>query len=85
MPGPLEEGACDQTRLHAILLEHLQAAGAFPWPGADALTVEDALAAYLAAAGERRVMGPEELCRRYPALAAAITAFFAPGTRQVES
>jgi hypothetical protein len=84
MPPPFEEGACNQARLRAILLEQLQAAAALSWPGSDGLTVEDALAAYLAAASERRVPGQEELCRRYPALAADITAFFAYARHSVE-
>jgi hypothetical protein len=63
--------------LRGVLLGYLQSQAALPWPGADGLTVAEVLAAYAEAARLGRVPGLEELCRRYPDLAAEVLAFFA--------
>jgi hypothetical protein len=59
--------AAGQT-LHDILLGYLQANHSFPWPGADGLTLEDALNSYLEAVALGRVPGGAELLRRHPEL-----------------
>jgi len=71
--------SCERSGLclRDVLLDHLQAEGALPWPGADGLTVEEVLASYPVAAGLGRVPDQEELCLRYPELGAEIRSFFA--------
>lgn len=54
--------------LQELLLGYLQSNHAFPWPGADGLTVEDALASYREAAASGRVPDGDELLRRHPEL-----------------
>jgi hypothetical protein len=64
--------------LREVLLGYLQAQGAFPWPGADGLTLDEVQAAYVHAARLGRVPGVEQLCRRHPDLAREVAAIFAP-------
>jgi hypothetical protein len=59
--------ACGQT-LQDVLLGYLQANHSFPWPGADGLTLEDALNSYLEAVALGRVPDGLELLRRHPEL-----------------
>jgi hypothetical protein len=66
--------------LREVLLGYLQTEGAFPWPGADGLTVDEVLAARL-----WRVPGLAELRRRHPDLADEAAAFFAASTPGVHS
>jgi hypothetical protein len=68
--------AC-RSAVREVLLGYLHAHDAFPWPGADGLTLDEVSAAYPEAARLGRVPGPEQLCRQHPHLADAIAAFFA--------
>jgi hypothetical protein len=63
--------------LQAILLAHLHANQAFPWPGADGLTTDEALDCYLVAAARGWVPGEAELCCRHPELRDQLVSFFA--------
>jgi len=53
-------------RMLDLLLNYLQAAPAFCWPGADGLTVEDALCCYRQAAAAGCVPGLERLVGEHP-------------------
>ena len=67
----------DPVPLIELLAGFLLAAPDRGRPGADGLTVEDAvLADYPAALACGHVPGPDELIRRYPELADAVAAFF---------
>jgi len=79
MSNQCDRCLCRGRCLREVLLDHLQAQGALPWPGADGLTVEEVLASYVVAARRGGVPGQEELCSRYPALGAEVRAFFAQG------
>lgn len=61
-------------RMLALLLNHLQLA--FCWPGADGLTIQDALGCYRQAAASGRVPGLEELLREYPEWSLDLRAVF---------
>jgi hypothetical protein len=63
-------------RLQEVLLGYLQTAPPI-WPGADGLTLEDALSSYRQAATARVLPGLMELLERYPDLAEEFLAFFA--------
>lgn len=69
-PAPAEQ-------VKAILLGYLQCRAACLWPGGDGLTLDEMLRSYPQAAGAGRVPGLPELLRRFPDLAAALTAWFA--------
>jgi hypothetical protein len=63
-------------RLREVLLGYLQAAGVPAWPGADGLTVRDALNDYQRAVAAGRVPDLRELRRRHPDLVDCLRAFF---------
>ena len=62
--------------LRLVLLDLLMSSNALPWPGADGVTVEEVLAAYIPASEKKRVPDREELIRRHPELASEIHGFF---------
>jgi hypothetical protein len=64
-------------RLHELLLEHLRAADAPAWPGADGLTLEEVLHSYPQAAAEGLVPDLRVLLEEHPELGDAVRAFFA--------
>ena len=66
-----------KARVRELLLGCLQAAAVPLWPGADGLTLRDALVSYPQAAAAGRVPGLRQLLRDHPALAEGLTAFFA--------
>ena len=70
-----------QARVRELLLGCLQAAAVPLWPGADGLTLRDALVSYPQAAAAGRVPGLRQLLRDHPALAEGLTAFFAEQAR----
>jgi hypothetical protein len=63
---------CPDRCVLELLLDLMKVRGAPPWPGADGLTLEEVLDEYPRAAREGRVPDADELCRRYPRLAAEI-------------
>jgi hypothetical protein len=63
--------------LREVLLGYLQAEDAFPWPGADGLTLDEVQAAYVDAARLSRVPGLKQLCCQHPDLADEVAAMFA--------
>ena len=71
------KSAARSERLRGVLLGYLQAAGCPRWPGADGLTVEDALRSYPQDAAAGRVPDRQELLRKHPELSEALLAFFA--------
>jgi len=74
-----ERCVCCGQCLREVLLGHLQAPEALPWPGADGLTVEEVLASYVLAARQGCVPDQEELCRRHPDLVPEVLLFFDQG------
>jgi hypothetical protein len=66
-----------KARVRELLLGYLQAAAVPRWPGADRLTVQDALRSYPQAAAAGRVPDLRQLLRDHPALAEELSAFFA--------
>jgi hypothetical protein len=66
-----------KARVRELLLGHLRAAAVPLWPGADGLTLEDALRSYPQAAAAGRAPGLRQLLRDHPALAEELTALFA--------
>ena len=66
-----------KARVRELLLGCLQAAAVPLWPGADGLTLRDALVSYPQAAAAGRVPGLRQLLRDHPALAEELTAFVA--------
>jgi hypothetical protein len=66
-----------KARVRELLLGYLQAAAVPLWPGADGLTLEDALLSYPQAAAAGRVPGLRQLLRDHPTLAEEVTALFA--------
>jgi hypothetical protein len=65
-----------EARVRELLLGHLQSADLPPWPGADGLTLEDALLSYPQAAAAGRAPDLRRLLRDHPELAEELTAFF---------
>jgi hypothetical protein len=63
-----------RRRLKEVLLTYL--AANITWPGADGLTVQDALAAYRRGAAADCVPGLRELLERHAELADELHAFF---------
>jgi hypothetical protein len=66
-----------KVRVRELLLGHLRSAALPLWPGADGLTLEDALLSYPQAAAAGRVPDLRQLLRECPELAEELTAFFA--------
>ena len=66
-----------KARVRELLLGYLQAAAVPLWPGADGLTVQDALLSYPQAVAAGCVPGLRQLLRDHPALAEELTALFA--------
>jgi hypothetical protein len=68
----------DQWRcLHELLLAYLRAADAPRWPGADSLTLEDALRSYSQAAADGLVPDLPALLASHPELTDILNDFFA--------
>ena len=61
-PSPSRIGG--ERLLRGILLDLMLPGDALGWPGADGVTVEEVLAAYVPASRRRRVPGREESIRR---------------------
>jgi hypothetical protein len=66
-----------KARVRELLLGYLQAAAVPLWPGADGLTLQDALRSYPQSAAAGRVPDLPQLLRKHPELAEELTAFFA--------
>ena len=64
-------------QVEAILLGYLHCRAAGLWPGSDSITLDDVLRSYPRAVAAGRVPDLPQLLRRYPDLAAALTAWFA--------
>lgn len=64
-------------RLHELLLAHLRAADAPPWPGTDGMTVEEILLNYPQAAAAGLVPDMQTLLESHPDLADVLREFFA--------
>ncbi len=73
-----------QARVRELLLGYLRAAAFPPWPGADGLTLEDALRSYPQAAAAGRAPDLRQLLRMHPELADELTALFAEHCRHPE-
>jgi hypothetical protein len=65
-----------KVRVRELLLDHLRCADLPVWPGADGLTLEDALLSYPQAVAAGRVPDLRHLLRDHPELAEELTAFF---------
>ena len=75
-----------KARVRELLLGHLRSAAVPLWPGADGLTLEDALLSYPQAAAAGRVPDLRQLLREHPELAEELTEFFGGrGTGRRES
>jgi hypothetical protein len=72
--GPAPQGR--KARVRELLLGHLRSAAVPLWPGADGLTLEDALLGYPQAAAAGRVPDLRQLLSEHPDLADELTAFF---------
>ncbi len=72
----LQSCSSEDQCLRGVLLDLMMSPNALSWPGADGLTVEDVLAAYIPASEQRRVPDQEELIRRHPELTPEIRTFF---------
>jgi hypothetical protein len=66
-----------RPRLREVLHGYLLVEGAFPWPGAAGLTVDEVPATFSRAAHLGRAPGPEQLCREHPHPTGEVLAFFA--------
>jgi hypothetical protein len=64
-------------QVRELLLSHLRAADAPPWPGVDGVTLEDILANYPQAAAVGVVPDLPALMREHPELAATLREYFA--------
>jgi hypothetical protein len=67
-----------KARVREVLLGYLRSADVPLWPGADGLTLEDALLSYPQAAAAGRAPDLRQLLREHPELAEELTAFFEP-------
>ena len=81
MTAHVPEASARTEDLRHLLLDLLREPQAFFWPGADGLTLEEALNGYPAAAAAGRVPGRDELLAGHPELAAELTDFFAAPAR----
>jgi len=75
---PLQSGFDADRCLRGVLLDLMMSRNAMPWPGADGVTVEEVLAAYVPASAQGRAPDQEALIRRHPELTSEIRLFFAP-------
>jgi hypothetical protein len=71
------DSAVRRQRLHEILLGYLEGPQVILWPGADGLTVEEALLGYAEAAAAGQVPDQQQLLEHHPELAEEVRAFFA--------
>ena len=71
---PRPEGA---ACLRRILLDLMLSPYSLPWPGADGVTVEEVLAAYVPASKAGLVPDETDLIRRHPEFTPEIRSFFA--------
>ena len=62
------------------LLHYLHGYQAFPWPGADGLTLEEVPSSYLDAVKVGKVPGREELLHRHPDLSIELEELFHPAS-----
>jgi hypothetical protein len=82
MGDTLQSWSGGDTCLRRVLLDLMMSRNALPWPGADGVTVEEVLAAYVPASEQRRVPDQEELIRRHPELTPEIRTFFTLAGKQ---
>jgi hypothetical protein len=68
--------AARRQALEDILLGYLQSSHGCRWPGADGLTLEDALDCYRQAILIGGAPGPEDLVQRHPELSDAVRGLF---------
>jgi hypothetical protein len=74
MSDTATDSAVRRQRLHEVLLGYLEV---ILWPGADGLTLGEALLGYAEAAAAGQVPDQQELLQRHPELAEELRAFFA--------
>jgi hypothetical protein len=77
MSDTATDSAVRRQRLHEVLLGYLEGPQVILWPGADGLTLGEALLGYAEAAAAGQVPDQQELLQRHPELAEELRAFFA--------
>jgi hypothetical protein len=71
------DSAVRRQQLYEVLLGYLEGPQVILWPGADGLTVEEALLGYAEAAAAGQVPDRQQLLERHPDLAEELRSFFA--------